>query len=379
VKALRERCEVVVISPTPWMTSMMQYVKPYWPYYAAQARKTEIDGIDVYRPRYPHFPTKWGFPLDAVSMRLALKRLVGRLKASFDFDLIHAHTLCPDGFAAVGLGRDSGVPVVCTIHGGDINIYPDWTNVVQAMTRWTIERVDALISVSSQSKERTLALGAPRREVSVIPNGADLRRFAPLDKAACRQEMELPHDAHIIVYASRLDKVKGLTFLLSALKTVVERVDDCLLVLAGEGDHREQLLLEVSALGLQEHVMAIGRRPHQEIAKWMNAGDLVVLPSLTEGSPLPVYEAMACGKPIIASRVGGIPEIITSDDYGLLVPPADPEALAEALDVGLCKVWDPQKIRQHSVTYSWDSVATQLMGVYSDVSNGLLRTCPIRE
>jgi glycosyltransferase involved in cell wall biosynthesis len=230
--------------------------------------------------------------------------------------------------------------------------------------------VDVLVAVSGESKENTLKLETPKQRIRVIPNGADLQQFAPEDKRLSRSELGLPQDKRIIVYTSRLARAKGLSFLLTAFRNVLEHERDCLLVLVGDGDYRQHLALEIAELGLRDYVILTGRKPHTEVTKWMNAGDIVVLPSLTEGAPLPIYEALACGRPLVASRVGGIPEIITSDDYGLLVPPADSEALAEALIYGLHKEWNPKQIRDYSARYSWGNVASQLIELYRELLVG---------
>jgi glycosyltransferase involved in cell wall biosynthesis len=171
----------------------------------------------------------------------------------------------------------------------------------------------------------------------------------------------------ILVYASRLDEKKGLSYLLTAFKNVLCNESHCLLVLIGCGPYRKHLEQKVIDLGLQDRVVFTGFRPHTEIVKWMSACDLVVHPSLSEGSPLPVYEALACGKPIIASRIGGIPELIISGDYGLLVPPADSEALRTALLSGFRKEWDRERIRNHAEQFTWAHVADQLFSYYNEV------------
>jgi glycosyltransferase involved in cell wall biosynthesis len=296
--------------------------------------------------------------------------LFEELKESFGFDLIHAHTICPDGLAAAWLGRRVGTPVVCTIHGADINLYPHETKLTRIVTQQAIRSVDALVTVSAELREKTLALETPVRDIRVIPNGVDLEQFAPQDAGLSRSELGLPQDKRIIVYASRLAAAKGLSDLLVAFQMVLECRSDCLLILVGDGPYRQPLVRQVTELGLEDHVLLVGRKPYAEVAKWMNAGDVIVHPSLHEGSPLPIYEALACGKPVVASRVGGIPEIITSDAYGLLVPPSNPEALANALLCGLQKGWSPQQIRQHSTSYSWANVAHQLVGLYSEILNG---------
>jgi len=367
VKELAKRCEMVVVSPTPLSPPSVRWLKARWARYASKPRQIRFEGIEVHYPRYINIPGEHGFPLSAFFYSWAIRGLVVRLKNRFDFDLIHAHAICPDGFAAAQIGRQVGTPVVCTIHGGDVNVYPHRTRLTRLVTRKAIRSVDVIITVSAALKEKTLALETPRREIRIILNGVDLRKFAPVDRQAARAELGLPRDGKVLVYASRLDRAKGLSYLLLAFKMVTERRADCLLALVGDGPYRQHLQQEVAELGLQGEVLLAGIRPHAEIVKWISAGDLVVQPSLNEGSPLPVYEALACGRPMIASWVGGIPELIISDDYGLLVPPASPEALGEALLRGLRKEWDTERIRSHSEKYTWGHVADQLINLYGEI------------
>jgi len=367
VKELSKHCEVMVVSPTPLSPPVVRGLKDKWARYASKPKKTRFEGIEVHYPRYLNIPGQRGFPLSAFSYGWAIRGLVARLKKTFDFDLIHSHAICPDGFAASWLGRMLDTPVVCTIHGADINVYPYRTRLTRLVTRRAIRGVDVIITVSAALKEKTLALEIPKREIQVIPNGVDLRRFAPIGRGQARAELGLPQDKKILVYASRLDEGKGLSYLLAALKRVLSHDSRCLLVLVGDGPYRQHLEQEATELGLQNDVIFAGHRPHAEIVKWMSACDLVVQPSLNEGSPLPVYEALACGRPVIASRVGGIPELIIHDDYGLLVPPADPEALCEALLSGFRKLWDTEGIRRHGEKYTWGQVADQLISLYEGV------------
>ncbi|TEU15543.1 MAG: glycosyltransferase family 4 protein [Anaerolineales bacterium] len=367
VKELTKRCDVVTVSPTPLSPRVVRRLKPRWARYASKPRQTKLEGIQVHYPRYLNIPGQRGFPLSAFFYTWAIRGLLLKLRDTFDFDLVHAHAICPDGFAAAQIGRRLGTPVVCTIHGADINVYPHRTRLTRLVTRKALSSVGTVITVSAELKERTLALEAPRREIRVIPNGVDLRKFAPMDQGQARAELGLSDDKAIFVYASRLDEAKGLSYLLAALKRVLNHNTDCLLALVGDGPYRLQLERQVAQLDLHNHVVFAGFRPHAEIAKWMSACDLVVHPSLTEGSPLPIYEALACGRPTIASPVGGIPDLITCDDYGLLVPPADAEALGEALLSGIHRQWDHDRIRSHGEEYTWGHVADQLISLYEEV------------
>ncbi len=370
VKALAKRCQVVVLSPTPASPPVVGGMSARWTQYASKPQSAELEGITVYYPRYLNIPGKHGYAPSALLMPWALGKLVEQLKRSFGFDLIHAHTLCLDGPAAVRLGRLVGAPVICTMHGSDVNILPQESRLARRAARWTIQNAAALVAVSAELERKALSIGVPKREIAIVPSGADLERFVPIEQRQARDRLGLPRAGKIIVYISRLDRLKGLSYLLVALKRVLERRRDCMLALVGEGPDRRYLEQQAAQLGLAESVHFAGIRPHAEIPLWINASDLVAHPSLSEGSPLPIYEALACGKPIVASRVGGIPELITSEAYGLLVPPADPLALAEALGHGLEKTWDAALIREHGAQYSWDASAERLIGLYRQVLHG---------
>jgi glycosyltransferase involved in cell wall biosynthesis len=295
---------------------------------------------------------------------LALSGRVRRLKGSLDFDLIHAHSACLDGPAAVWLGRLVRTPVVCTMHGSDVNLLPQRSRLTRIAARHVIRNADALVAVSSAMQEKALSIGGIEREIEVIPNGVDVQLFRPGDRRRARATLGVPDRVKMLVYLSRLDEMKGLSHIVSAFKTVMGSGVDGRLYLVGEGPFRRHLEEQVTQLGLEQRVILAGLRPHSEIPLWIQACDLVVHPSLSEGSPLPIYEALACGRPLVASRVGGIPELITGDDYGLLVPPGDTRALAAALNKGLEKTWDRQAIRSYGVQYSWARVADRLIDLY---------------
>jgi len=156
---------------------------------------------------------------------------------------------------------------VCTIHGGDINIYPHWNTPTRIVTQRAIKNADALIAVSTDLEKKTLALGVSKHPIRVVPNGVDLQQFIPTDKKQARSELGLPQDKKILVYVSRLDKAKGLSYLLSAFKLLLKREKTCLLVLVGDGPYKRHLIQEVTALNLQDKVRFAGLRPHQVIAK----------------------------------------------------------------------------------------------------------------
>ena len=137
---------------------------------------------------------------------------------------------------------------------------------------------------------------------------------------------------------------------------------ECKLFIIGEGDLGKKLPEMIMALSLKDRVVLPGGRPHKEIAVWMNEADLLCLPSLTEGVPSVILEALSCGTPVVATNVGGIPEIINDENLGFLVPPGNEAALAEGIDKALDHHWNREHISNRVSGFSWDITASNIMG-----------------
>jgi teichuronic acid biosynthesis glycosyltransferase TuaC len=243
-------------------------------------------------------------------------------------DLIHAHTIMPDGFAALLLGGEFNIPVVCTVHGSDISIYPHESRATLLVTRWALRRIKHLIAVS-EDLEKKVGLLSGSREVKVIRNGADEELFHANSKTAARTLLGLPDKAKIVLFIGNLLPVKGPEYLLQA----VSYLSSCgfLLYIVGDGMLRDNLRAQAKLLGISARCVFVGTRPHEEIASWLSAADCLVLSSISEGFPTIIAEAMMCRVPVVATAVGGIPEVVKHRSTGRLVLPRDPASLGEAI------------------------------------------------
>jgi glycosyltransferase involved in cell wall biosynthesis len=194
------------------------------------------------------------------------------------------------------------------------------------------------ITVLSQSSALALVRWHPveKSQVTVIPNGVDVEGIttAEVQRGEVRRQMGLhDQDTAILILASLVER-KGQHHMLDALASPLLRKygHSLRLILAGEGPMREKLERQCARLGLAEQVLFAGRIPHEEVPGLLSAADIVALPALSEGMPLALLEAMAAGHPVVATRVGAIPEILEDRTTGLLVPPGSPDALAHAVD-----------------------------------------------
>jgi len=274
------------------------------------------------------------------------------------FDCLDAHFVYPDGFAAVRVGRRLGLPVIVSARGTDINLYPSF-RLIRGMLRWTMLNAAGAIAVSADLKSKMIALGIPETKVKVIPNGIDPERFQPLDAKSARHQLGLPEEGAIAVSAGYLIESKGHHLLIAAVAKLLERFPKLRLYVIGDGVYRTRLEELVREKQLQERVFLMGNRPNQELSLWFNAADVSCLISSSEGWPNAVSEALACGSPVLATRAGGIPEIITSSELGMFVEP-NVDSIAAGLEQALTKRWDREEIARHSRSRSWDAVATEV-------------------
>lgn len=356
--------QVRVVAPVPYFPKMN--LGP-WFRFSQVLRRETIEGIEVHHPRYLLIP-KVSMILHGVLMAVAAVPLLRRLRRKSSFDVIDTHFVYPDGFAAVLLGMWFGKPVVVSARGSDINVYKD-IPIIRSLLAFTLRRAQAVIAVSQALKEAIVSLGIEAEKVRVIPNGVDPGKFRPIEKEDARRQLGLP-DRSIILSVGNITPVKGFDLLIKSVKVLIEQHGrtDVLLVIAGEGAHRAELEGLVAELGLSSHVRFVGDVQHERLVLWYGAADLCCLASVREGWPNVVVEALACGRPVIGTKVGGIPEILTTEEVGILTD-RDEHSLADALRRGLDRSWSVDAILSHARSYSWAGVARSVFEVASGAAS----------
>jgi len=252
----------------------------------------------------------------------ALAFLMKSIKVGKQSDLIHAHWVFSGLIGLLGR-RIHKKPVVLTVRGSDINVQYAGARTSRPAFRWVLQRSDYITTVSNDLlKMITDEFGVVRR-IACVPNGVSLETFSPMDRFEARRMLGLPRKIPIILYAGRIIESKGIRCLVEVIPTVLKAYEDALFVFLGEGNLVERLVRTCKDMGIEQSVLFSHERPHAEMPFWLNAADLVVLPSLSEGRPNTVIEGMACATPIVATRVGGIPELVKDGENGYLVPPND--------------------------------------------------------
>lgn len=354
------RIEARVIAPVPWFPS----INPRFGRYATLARvpRREIrGGLEVLHPRYP-LPPAVGMSVAPLLLATAALRTLRKLHAGgFPFEIIDAHYLYPDGVAAALLGRWLGVPVVQTARGSDVNVLAQFA-VPRCWMRWALRRSAATITVSAalaQAVKREIDHGlAPR----VISNGVDLEIFRPLDREPARRSLGLRGPTLLLV--GKLTAAKGQQI---AIESLTE-LSDFELLLVGEGPDERALRRKADALGVAARVRFLGAIEHSRLPVIYSAADITVLPSEREGMPNSVIESLACGTRVIATCVGGVPEVLVDSIGGELLAERSPRALAGAVKRLRAAPVDRRQVRDFARRFDWQASTEAQLEVFSQVA-----------
>jgi glycosyltransferase involved in cell wall biosynthesis len=276
-----------------------------------------------------------GVPLTFLSVaRLAhpwaVPRLVAAIRRS-GCDVVHAHLGYSSTLAPVAAGL-AGRPAVCSFHTVPVPLRG--REAVKERLAVTVAGHSAgLIFVSEACMRAFAALYRPRpRTWTVVPNGVDLDEFAPAPAGAppdLPRGLPIPAGAPVVSLVAAMRGAKGHEDAIAAWPAVLRRVPGARLLLVGGGPQQEALAAQARASGVDDHVVFAGYRP--DVARLLRASSVVLLPSLTEALPTTLIEAAAVGRPVVATRVGGVPEVVSDGRTGLLVPPGDPFRLGEAV------------------------------------------------
>lgn len=318
-----------------------------------------IDGLDVDAFTYPVLPVI----SRAVNGHVSSAALLPRVRA-FRPDVVLAYWVYPDGYGALRTARSLKVPCVVGALGSDIHVRSGFNAL---MTRRTIAGADALLTVSEAMRQTSIdTFGAEPSTVHTIVNGFNTSVFHPRDQQAMRAKHGMQPNEESIVYVGRFVEAKGMRELITAFTRLRASRPRCRLNLVGDGVMKEELAALVQREGLGDAVRMPGGLPPEQVAEWIAASDVLTLPSWSEGYPNVVVEGAACGRPVVATDVGGTREIL-DEHNGILIPPKDPVALEQALARALDGAWDHAAIAQR-MSRTWDDVARETLVVCEQVA-----------
>ncbi len=357
IRALNSQADVRVFYPN---SAYPSFLRPRTRLFKALDPNYAPVGVSVSYHDYPALPLL-SRPFNGA---LAARALLPHVRA-FRPDLIFSIFLYPDSFAALKIAKKLRVPLVAMGIGSDIHSIGDRLSAMY--TRKVLEQADFLVTVSEDLRRKALTMGARSETSRSVVNGCDLSIFLVRDRAEARRQLNLDPDAEIVLYVGRMDLRKGLLELVEASAKLRTTRPKLQVYMVGEGPDRPQIAQAIESAGATGYVHTLPPCQPDDVAVWMAAADLVTLPSYMEGCPNVVLEALACGRPVVATRVGGIPEIM-SDSCGRLIPPLDADALTQALGAVLSTEWDASSISAHW-SRSWSTVAGELLDIFKSVAS----------
>jgi len=289
------------------------------------------------------------------------------------FDLVHAH-IFGGALAGVVAGKTLHLPVVTTVHGLFTKTWKEIAekgNILSKRGEKFVIKLpyDKLIAVSQMTARQIRELGVPGKKIEVIPNGVDLKKFN-LGARSAKKHLGIKED-YVVAFFGRLWKVKGVEYLVKAIPSVVDEIPNVKFLIVGEGPQKESLMELAKDLGVSEHVMFHAPIGYSEMPSYLTASDCVVLPSLMDGLPVTALEAMSCRVPVLATKVGGTPEVVKDGKNGFLLEPKRPKPMAKKV----IQLLRDEKLRKRMgeagrkfvKNYDWDVIAGRTFEVYREL------------
>jgi len=347
-----------VVAPVPWFPSRNPRFGKY-AVHASAPREEQRHGIQVLHPRYPVLP-KIGMTLAPFLLAQSVKPVIERVLAEYRFELIDAHYFYPDGVAAILLGRRFGKPVVITARGTDVNLMPRY-RLPRAMIRWAARHAAGMITVARALKDELVGLGVPAERIKVLRNGVDLQIFRPVDRDTARRRHGFTRTTLLSV--GNLVPLKGHDLAIRALRLLPE-MD---FVIIGDGPERAALGTLARESGVGDRVRFAGALAQEDLRQYYGAADALVQASSREGWANVLLESMACGTPVVASNVGGTPEVVASPEAGVLMAARTPEAVAQAVQRLFAGDPDRGATRRYAEQFSWDATTAGQLQLFERI------------
>ncbi|MBE6069253.1 MAG: glycosyltransferase family 4 protein [Clostridium lundense] len=365
VKALiKNGCEVKVVSPVPWAPFPLQHLNKKWKLYSEIPNKTDLEGVEVYYPRYIEFPRGFLFHKSGKFMFNGIKGTIADIYKEFKFDVIHSHVALPDGYSGMLINKEYKALHVVTVHGQDFQQTLHKNEQTKNALFKVLNSVDSIVVVSNKLKNIVKEFEFSSK-LTVVHNGISKEYID------YRSEESINKDYVEILSISNLIPIKGLEFNIKAVSELVKKYPNLIYTIVGDGGLRDELENLVKELNIEKHVTFIGRVKHEEVFDYIKKCDIFSLPSYNEGFGVAYIEAMSQGKPIIGVKGQGIEDIIINGENGFLVSPKSHEEIYNILETLIKNKdkreqigKDAKKCVEENLT--WDINADKMIKIYNN-------------
>ena len=357
----KEDVDAKVVAPVPWFPFKSDKFGAYANYSHVKATDNRF-GVEIKHPRYIVIP-KIGMAVTPFLLALsAYFTIKGIIKEGFDFDLIDAHYYYPDGVAAALIGKWLNKPVTITARGTDINLIPQYI-LPRMMILWAAKQAKASITVSEALKVEMCALGAEEKKIYVLRNGVDLEFFQPKKREELRSNNDIV--GRCLLSVGNLVELKGHHLVIDAM---LELSNDTLLIV-GTGKQLNALQKQVETLKLQSRVRFLGALTHLQLVDIYNISDVLILASSREGLANVLLESMACGTPVVATNICGTPEVVKSQEAGVLINERVPKAIVKGVNQIFKDYPSRDNTRKYAENFSWEKTVNSLSILLKNIIN----------
>jgi|GEM_PF-7096308 len=289
-----------------------------------------------------------------------------------NYDIIHSHKIYPDGYASVKLGKKFNKPVLMHIHGSDVNIGL-YDNKLKKHYKYVFDNCKALITVSNDLKKKIIdQYPQHSNKIHVAVNGVNLNEFIDNKKNINVSNQKQNSYKKIITFIGRVEDQKGINELLNACKDLKEKRNDFIIYLIGKYKDKDYKKYHEYVLknNITDFVRFIGEVNHESVISWLKFSHFSVLPSYMEGTPMAVLESLASGTPVVATNIGGIPDLLNSyPDRGMLIDPNNIGQLTDAMDKMLDKNKDKESILKNVHDIDISRQSNIIYNLYKSISN----------
>ena len=365
-RELNKKIKVSVLNPLPWFPkiSFLDGKTSYFKF-ARVPRTFEIFNLKISSPKYLAIP-KMGF-LQSLFIFIRLLPEIWNLHRQERIDIVNAHWVFPDGVGVSWICWFLRIPCLLSARGCDVNLYSKFI-LRRQQIKSALKIANKITVMSNDQKKTVQTLGVSKSKIKTIYNGIDQVNFKIRDKVLCRQSLGLELKETIILVVAQLVEVKGLDYLLEAIHILKAKGSfrDKRLIIIGEGMLRAKLIRKCNELNLLDRVSFLGKKTRSELPIWYGACDIFCLPSIREGCPNVVLESLASGRPVVASNVGGVPELVCQIN-GILFHSKNTVALVEALEKAQKKVWDEHLIRLSVKDFTWEKTANKFLESFEQI------------
>ncbi|MDF1744196.1 MAG: glycosyltransferase [Gimesia sp.] len=363
IKALSEIHQTHVISPISWKDELAHYINHKTRVNRNWLPVENATSLSVDYPRFYYLP-KITHQHYGQYLQWSIKGSIRRAISEFQPDIIMSYWLHPDGEVAVNTAKEYGIPVVVMTGGSDILLLTKNQQRKQVIKN-VLQQADGVITVSNDIQTAVKNMNIRSEKVTTVYRGVDKNLFTPGNQQDARRRLGLPQNRKIIVSVGRLEPVKGHSVLLDACLKISNQDTPFACYVLGNGSLESTLKQKMNKYGLEEIFQLNGSQQQSRLVDWYRAADVIALPSLSEGVPNVLLEAISCGKQFVAIRVGGIPEI-ADPCCDQLVTPGNPDELAEAIE----NIFDnpAQNYQRLFEPVSWKESAIQISQILSDCS-----------